>query len=278
MDEPAHKRPADDTRIPPEARAGTGRFTRHGLSWFVEQGVGLFLPKRPEDFLTKLNEAEQLTRDHLAVAGVDFVRLREDEVEAMIDRLEASPERVDWWALLTNSFARSARAALEGRDPREAALRMARFQWAWSMFFFAQNVEHVAWRGYEAVRENALERALKVWADHAGNDSEEFWQETLGEHAVVLSQVLAAPAMILEAKAYVGGKTVSNVDGQVVDFLLANALTGSVALVEIKTPATRLLGSRYRAGVYPLSKDLAGGVSQVLSQRHTLLVKSRDVV
>ena len=47
-------------------------------------------------------------------------------------------------------------------------------------------------------------------------------------------------------------------------------MTGNVLIVEIKTPVTALLGSRYRQ-VYPPSGDLAGAITQVLDQKHLLM-------
>ncbi|HZN51684.1 MAG TPA: Shedu immune nuclease family protein, partial [Methylomirabilota bacterium] len=56
-----------------------------------------------------------------------------------------------------------------------------------------------------------------------------------------------------------------------VDFLVRNSLTSNAALIEIKTPATKLLAVRpYRGGVYTTSEDLSGAVMQVLNYRFSL--------
>lgn len=67
---------------------------------------------------------------------------------------------------------------------------------------------------------------------------------------------------------YVGGKTIDNHGGNVVDFMLQ--CQGDAVLVEIKTPATRLLGRRYRE-IYPPSRELSGAVIQALNYRTTLM-------
>ena len=54
---------------------------------------------------------------------------------------------------------------------------------------------------------------------------------------------------------FVGGKIVKNVDGKIVDYLYRNDLTKNVALIEIKTPETKLLENEYRANIYSLSKS-----------------------
>jgi len=116
-----------------------------------------------------------------------------------------------------------------------------------------------------------LKHALHTWRSNIDNADEEFWQQVLTEHAFVLQQVFAWPTMIVKGKAYVGGKSLLNTGGNLVDFLLKNRLTSNVALVEIKTPTTGLLLSRpYRDGVYNVSEDFGGAVMQVLNYRHSL--------
>jgi hypothetical protein len=48
-------------------------------------------------------------------------------------------------------------------------------------------------------------------------------------------------------------------------------------LIEIKTPATRLLGSEYRDGIYGPSKELAGAIVQVLRYRTELVRNLRAI-
>lgn len=52
---------------------------------------------------------------------------------------------------------------------------------------------------------------------------------------------------------------------------MANALTRSAVIVEIKTPTIPLLGDKYRDDVYPFSEKLSGAIAQVLHQRRTFL-------
>jgi hypothetical protein len=76
--------------------------------------------------------------------------------------------------------------------------------------------------------------------------------------------------VLFEDKAYVGGKTIDNMGGNIVDFIFKHQFIDNVLIVEIKTPLTALLGTKYRAGVYSLSSDLSGSVSQVLQYKHEL--------
>lgn len=133
------------------------------------------------------------------------------------------------------------------------------------------SLEAAAVKGLSAaVGLESLRRAVKIWNDNADSNNEEFWQRTLTEHSFVLEQVFSWPTTIVKGKAYVGGKTVLNTGGNIVDFLVKNYMTSNAALVEIKTPSTPLLGRRYRDGVYIPSEELSGSVMQIANYRYSL--------
>ena len=111
----------------------------------------------------------------------------------------------------------------------------------------------------------------RIWEDNADNEAEEFWQGVFSRHAFILSQIFAYPIAIICEKAYVGGKLVDNLHGNVLDFLGRVPASGSAVLIEIKTPKTALLGGEYREGVFPPSSQLSGAIAQVLHYREALL-------
>ncbi|MBW2119734.1 MAG: DUF4263 domain-containing protein, partial [Deltaproteobacteria bacterium] len=115
-----------------------------------------------------------------------------------------------------------------------------------------------------------LKRALKQWSDNRTNADEEFWQGLLSSQAFVLEQLFHVPIVIVASKAYVGGKLIDNKGGKIVDFLVKNKITDTLAIIEIKTPVMNLLGAIYRNGIYNISKDLSGAVQQVLTYRDSL--------
>jgi hypothetical protein len=102
-----------------------------------------------------------------------------------------------------------------------------------------------------------LRAVLKIWAENSENGSEDFWQEVLTKHTFVLSQLFAYPVVVIKDKAYVGGKRVDNLHGNLVDFLGQVSTSGAAVLIEIKHPKTPLLGGEYRQDVFPPSRDLA---------------------
>ena len=117
----------------------------------------------------------------------------------------------------------------------------------------------------------ALKNALATWLGNEDNDDEKWWQGQLRSNMFVLSQLFSFPIILVEQEAYVGGQTLSRKQGNFLDYLVKNRLTENLALVEIKTPATRLLGQRYRPDIFSPSPDLAGAVQQVINNRENLL-------
>lgn len=99
--------------------------------------------------------------------------------------------------------------------------------------------------------------------------SERSWQAFLTGNPFVLTMAFHFPVFVISDQPYVGGKSFHGSGSKYGDFLASAASTGSLALIEIKDPAAKLVGKAYRAGVYPPSPDLSGAVAQVLVQRDT---------
>jgi len=101
---------------------------------------------------------------------------------------------------------------------------------------------------------------------------EKQWQKFFKQNSWLLAQLFYSPVTLFEDEAYVGGKEVTNKNGKLADFLYKNEFD-NVALIEIKTHLTPLMEtSAYRGtDVYATSKDVNGGLSQVLNQRDNLL-------
>lgn len=108
-----------------------------------------------------------------------------------------------------------------------------------------------------------LQRFCRELDENASNDDQSSWQGSLQRNGWAVAQVFAIPVMLIQSQVYVGGKRVTNRGGNTADFLYENEVTGNVVLVEIKTPATPLLGSQYRNNIFPASDDLSGGLAQV---------------
>jgi hypothetical protein len=97
---------------------------------------------------------------------------------------------------------------------------------------------------------------------------ESAWQKLFASNPFILSMLFGYPIVEVLGQAHVGGRALTGRGGKIADFLVKNEGTNNVALVEIKTPHTQLLGKEFRGGVYPASGDLVGSVAQVLDQRY----------
>jgi hypothetical protein len=115
-----------------------------------------------------------------------------------------------------------------------------------------------------------LDAVLQAWESNLDNADEAWWQKQFVENAWIMPQVFGQPFVLLQDQAYMGGKRLDNTGGHVLDLLLRNALTDNVALVEIKTPVTPLLGTKVRSGIWSFSPALSGSVTQLLSYKDDL--------
>jgi type I restriction-modification system DNA methylase subunit len=116
----------------------------------------------------------------------------------------------------------------------------------------------------------ALEDAVKLWGENYDRGDEAFWHEVLDQRPFLFEHVFHYPIVIVQNKAYVGGKRLDNRHGSVADVLARTRSTGAALIIEIKNPRTKLLGKEYRQDVYPLSHEISGAQSQVLHYQSTL--------
>jgi Domain of unknown function (DUF4263) len=79
--------------------------------------------------------------------------------------------------------------------------------------------------------------------------------------------VLFLPFILFKEKAYVGGKDISNGNGSLLDFIYKNNLFDNIALLEIKTPQTPIIGKEYRNNVFSISAELTGSINQLLNYK-----------
>lgn len=115
-----------------------------------------------------------------------------------------------------------------------------------------------------------LKRVEALMRENLDNGKEEFWQQKVfNENQWVLAQIFSCPCTIYAQKAFVGGKLLDNKGGNVCDFIYRNKMTQNVALIEIKTPCTEIVGKPYRE-TYSMSLDMSGAVNQVLNYRDEL--------
>ena len=243
------------------------------MTWFVQT---MFMGDRaetPEDLPATLDAYKKTADDVLEASELLADLDLEDKAdgERAFERLQDQTQKPEFWAVRLGVFAGEAKRALEEGEAAQAAWAMQDAALRRCMLLFVRRLEELVWRGYRTFGIEELRAAIKAWTEAPAKTDEAFWWATLAEHSFVLSQLFAAPTIVIRGQAYVGGKTVDNREGQVTDFLAQNALTGAVALVEIKKPDTALLGRAYRNAVFAPSAELVGGVAQVEGNRDTLV-------
>ncbi len=106
--------------------------------------------------------------------------------------------------------------------------------------------------------------AIEIWKNKSVINSEAFWHKFLKKYSWLLSLIINEPTIILEDEAYVGGKSINNKGSNIADFIYQNKLSGNIALIEIKTPQTNILGKKYR-NTFTLSSELTGAINQILN-------------
>ena len=100
--------------------------------------------------------------------------------------------------------------------------------------------------------------------------TEGHWQEFLDTNSFILGLAFGYPVVKVRGQASVGGHKLSGKGETIADFLVKNSLTDNSAIIEIKTPQTKMLNkSEYRGQVYPPSRELVGAVNQTLDQKHS---------
>ena len=95
------------------------------------------------------------------------------------------------------------------------------------------------------------------------------WQEFLNENPFILGLAFGYPIIVVQEQASVGGRKLSARGEKLADFLVKNSMTDNTALIEIKTPHSKLLNkTQFRDGVLTPSSELSGSINQVLDQRY----------
>jgi hypothetical protein len=74
-------------------------------------------------------------------------------------------------------------------------------------------------------------------------------------------------------EAYIGGKTIDNDQGRIIDFLFESGFRDNYALLETKTHKKELFKKNaYRKpDVFPMSDELSAGLAQCLDQKDTFV-------
>jgi Domain of unknown function (DUF4263) len=248
---------------------GMGHLTRSGVEWFAKQTFVAELPQRLESFDGVMEEIDRSCAERHKNSELlkDLDLGIPEENELAFQRLNANQDTVDWWNFWFGAFNAAAAKAIEESDARKAAWAMACAERARSMIVFKENFEEVVWMGQSARR---LVHVIGVWDANKENAKEAFWQNLFNENPYIISQLFSVPVVFLKERAYVGGMNIDNEDAKLLDYLYTTETAKDAILIEIKTPRTKLIGARYRKGVFGPSPEMAGAGVQILDYRRQL--------
>jgi hypothetical protein len=268
--------PKDWLKLSLNPLKSSGQFSRYGLQWFAEQIHFEELPKKKDEVEAEIGRLEarcdQILGTSKLLEGLDISD--PEDSDQIIAKLKERQDSIEWWAFLMSTFISFLRDATEKSDVQQAVWAMGCVERCRSMLLFKEHLEEVVWMGQSAKR---IVDILQRWDNNKTNADEGFWQITFRENVYAISQVFAAPLVLIQEAAYVGGMNVDRQHAKLVDYLFSQESSQEAVLVEIKTPATKLLGSKYR-GTYRPSAELSGAVMQALDYRRTLSKNLTSVV
>ena len=196
-----------------------------------------------------------------------FEGLNSENALTIVELASQQEETIEFWRLLEYTSLVDAKRALDEQKPHEVAWALIHAERFRAMRIYKEMFEEPLWMAQSAKR---LLNFLALWKAHQENSDEQFWQTTIAQRSYVLSQAFSAPVVFVGERAYVGGTNVDREDSKFVDFLFSSETSKDALLIELKTPAKKLLGSWYRTGVYRPSAELSGAIVQVLDYRRQL--------
>jgi Domain of unknown function (DUF4263) len=199
----------------------------------------------------KLKQLYEVQRKGVPYGDESFVVAKQDEVVIVDDQDKANTFK----AILEQGYSEDFWEALNEKNPDLASrLAMAKIQ---------------------LDRQAAIEEFRDSLSSHA--DDEAHWQDFFSRHPWIIQSVFSTTVFVLRGETYLGGKLPIGRQGKggvATDFLTADEGTKSFSVVDIKTPATPLVGGIYRGEAgsghesesYSMHAELSGGIVQVRNQ------------
>lgn len=247
------------------------QFSRAGISWFATQQ----LVEEPDEGVWDARAAALVADAENALSNGPTLRLLDladlEVQQTIAQRVTEHGTPTEKAALIVLQAANMVRRDVpDDSGCRSAATAGYFLAQARSLLVFERQFADVTFAGHES---NAhFIRAIQFWNSSREAD-EATWQGFLTERPWLLSVLAASPVVLVQDRAYIGGKSIDDRGGSVVDYLVQNAVTLNTSLIEIKTPKAPLLGTEYRTNVFAPSAELAGAVQQLANYRQHLIQK-----
>lgn len=216
-------------------------FTRHGIDWLARISFNLGNPLDPskseliEMLRGWVEQADFVLANLDLTLGLDLNS--KEGFTRVVQLAKDNPYSIVFSAITVHTKAKYLIDLLNESsvEPIELAALATTTANAHAVLNFKLAFEEAAFKGSYVDR---LRHFISTWAKQSHNNSEAFWQELLLTNPVALTQLFATPVVIHGEQYFVGGTRAGGGHSKIADYLLRNQLTGSAAIVEIKTPTT----------------------------------------
>lgn len=194
-----------------------GRFSRHGLNWFVESILKSVLPASPAEvkaFLDRVDkQVDEILASSKALPGID--PNSQEDMARVFEQFNNNQDTVEWHALLLAAFRHQTLEKLEDEEAskEEVAFLLAYAMTEYAMVVYKRDLESHVWSGYEQTQQ-----VYDVVTATAGTPTEARAIEALRPAFAKLSEeVLAA---WVDSGVDISEKLgISNIDAKVVNAL-----------------------------------------------------------
>lgn len=237
----------------------------------LKSGEGFFLDLHSSEllkFLKEISPIYRIAKKHGVQPGAKEFILADTNIANVVKEIVGNPKYLD---VLTKNF---------GKELfRESMIWLSSNMTSFEENTRILNLTDDEIKNIETVFAiTKIHSSVTTWEADLNNGDEEFWQRRFTENPWILAQAISFPVILFKDKAYVGGKTIMNCNGNIIDYLYKNKMTENSVLIEIKTPTTKILGAKYRGNSFSMSTDLTGGISQLHSYRDSLMRESHDLL
>lgn len=208
-----------------------GHFTKYGAHWFVQQLFMGPMTTAADELLQALYGWKQIAESEIDRSDLfkDLDLSTETGGEAAYVRTTAQdPKGIEYWALFLHAAIGLTKEAVEASDAKKAACFAANATALRAMLLYKRELEPLLWSGYLV---HELGKIIEEWNANVDNDEEAFWQRLFSQHSVLLTQIFAAPMVLVRDQAYVGGRRLDGGGSKISDYILKTKSTSGIALV-----------------------------------------------
>lgn len=143
--------PAGWLKISLDPRKSRGRFSRHGITWFVHGLIADRAPRKSDEVKASIkewiDEADQILHDYEPLKHLDLDD--PSDGQKAFDILDKQRFSLQWWAIWCGSSGLSAIDSIDDNDAESAVLWAIHMMCARMMMIYLRDLESHIWPGYQ---------------------------------------------------------------------------------------------------------------------------------